>query len=99
MAVVSDISAGLGYSVIKNCLNKVLKLRDTAELGDHIMVQGGTFRNLAVIRALEHELGKRVMVTDYPELMGAYGAALFAREQAAKGQTRAVELAAKREEW
>ena len=92
-AAVSDISAGLGYSVIKNCLNKVLKLRDTAELGDHIMVQGGTFRNLAVIRALEHELGKRVMVTDYPELMGAYGAALFAREQAAKGQTRAVELA------
>jgi predicted CoA-substrate-specific enzyme activase len=79
-ASVADISAGLGYSVIKNCLNKVLKLKDTAELGGHIMVQGGTFRNLAVIRAFENETGKSVMITDYPELMGAYGSALYARK-------------------
>lgn len=91
-AVVPDISAGLGYSVIKNCLNKVLKLKDTSELGEHIMVQGGTFRNLAVIRALENELGKHVMVTDYPELMGAYGAALFAKDRAANGLNREVDL-------
>ena len=81
-ASIADISAGLGYSVIKNCLNKVLKLKDTTELGAHIMVQGGTFRNLAVIRSLENELGKNVMITDYPELMGAYGSALYSAVQA-----------------
>lgn len=91
-ASVADISAGLGYSVIKNCLNKVLKLKDISELGDHIMVQGGTFRNLAVIRALENETGKKVMITDYPELMGAYGSALSAKENAEKGLTGSVAL-------
>lgn len=83
----SDISAGLGYSVVKNCLNKVLKLKDTKELGDNIMVQGGTFRNLPVIRALEIELGKEVMVTDFPELMGAYGSALYAKRKFDLGKT------------
>ena len=91
-ASVADISAGLGYSVVKNCLNKVLKLKDNSELGDHIMVQGGTFRNLAVIRSLENELGKNVMITDYPELMGAYGAALFAKENALKNPYSSVSL-------
>ncbi len=91
-ADVADISAGLGYSVIKNCLNKVLKLKDTSELGAHIMVQGGTFRNVAVIRALENELGRQVMVTDFPELMGAYGAALFARNHAGNDSRREVSL-------
>lgn len=76
-ATVPDISAGLAYSVIKNCLNKVLKLRDFSEMGEHIMVQGGTFRNTALIKAFELETGKTVIVTDYPELMGAYGSALF----------------------
>ncbi len=80
-ASVGDISAGLGYSVIKNCLHKVLKIKDIGELGEHIMVQGGTFRNPAVIRALELESGKEVMITDYPELMGAYGAALYAQKE------------------
>lgn len=83
----ADISAGLGYSVIKNCLNKVLKLKDIKELGEHIMVQGGTFRNLPVIRALEIELGREVMVTDFPELMGAYGTALYAEEIYKTGKT------------
>jgi len=81
-ATVADISAGLGYSVIKNCLNKVLKIKDFSDMGDHIMVQGGTFRNQALIRAFELETGKNVIVTDFPELMGAYGAALFAQKKA-----------------
>lgn len=83
----ADISAGLGYSVIKNCLNKVLKLKDTKELGEHVMVQGGTFRNLPVIRALEIELDREVMITDFPELMGAYGAALYAKRSFETGKT------------
>ena len=77
-ASVSDISAGLAYSVIKNALYKVLKLKDTAQLGDKIVVQGGTFRNQAVLQALELLLDKEVVRSDIPELMGAYGAALTA---------------------
>ncbi|MCR4858821.1 MAG: acyl-CoA dehydratase activase-related protein [Bacteroidales bacterium] len=76
-----DISAGFAYSVIKNCLFKVLKLRRIEELGDHIVVQGGTFKNLAVVRALELLTDRDVRFSDIPELMGAYGCALFAKEQ------------------
>lgn len=76
-----DISAGFAYSVIKNCLFKVLKLRQTSELGDHLVVQGGTFKNLAVVRALELLTQKEVRFSDIPELMGAYGCALYAMEQ------------------
>lgn len=92
-ATVADISAGLGYSVVGNCLNKVLKLKDYIELGEHIMVQGGTFRNFSVLRALEIEIGQEVMITDAPELMGAYGAALYARKKTTDGQTPTVNLA------
>jgi predicted nucleotide-binding protein (sugar kinase/HSP70/actin superfamily) len=77
-AGIPDIAAGLAYSVIKNSLYKVLKLRDTAVLGDRIIAQGGTFRNPAVLRALELLLEKDVIRPDIPELMGAYGAALTA---------------------
>ena len=91
-ASVEDISAGLAISVIKNALYKVLKLRDVDELGSHIVVQGGTFKNPAVHRALEVLTGKQVMCTDMPELMGAYGAALISineyRKQAANGIRR-----------
>jgi predicted CoA-substrate-specific enzyme activase len=83
-AEIADISAGLGFSIIKNCLNKVLKLKDFSPLGDHIMVQGGTFRNPSIIRALELESGKKIMVTDHPELMGAYGAALYALDRSSQ---------------
>ncbi len=76
-----DISAGFAYSVIKNCLFKVLKLRKIEELGNYIVVQGGTFKNLAVVRALEIMTGKDVRFSDIPELMGAYGCALYAMEQ------------------
>ncbi|HEY9124944.1 MAG TPA: acyl-CoA dehydratase activase-related protein, partial [Bacteroidales bacterium] len=77
-ASVADISAGLAYSVVKNCLYKVLKIKDVSELGDNIVVQGGAMRNHAVVRALELLTGKEVIFSDVPELMGAYGAALFA---------------------
>lgn len=75
-----DIAAGLAYSVVKNCLFKVLKISNLNLLGEHIVVQGGTFRNDAVYRALELLSGKSVSTTDYPELMGALGAALYARK-------------------
>lgn len=73
-----DIAAGLAYSVVKNCLFKVLKISNLNLLGEHIVVQGGTFRNDAVYRALEMLSGKTVSSTDHPELMGALGAALYA---------------------
>ncbi|MBT8762723.1 2-hydroxyacyl-CoA dehydratase [Desulfohalobiaceae bacterium Ax17] len=77
-ATVSDISTGLAYSVIKNALYKVLKLKNIDVLGNKIVVQGGTFRNAAVLRALELSLNKDVIRPDISELMGAYGAALTA---------------------
>ncbi|BBO93075.1 acyl-CoA dehydratase activase [Desulfosarcina ovata] len=77
-ATVGDISAGLAYSVIKNALYKVLKLKDVDVLGNKIVVQGGTFRNPAVLRTLEVLLNKEVIRPDLSELMGAYGAALTA---------------------
>lgn len=79
-ASIEDIAAGLSYSVIKNCLFKVLKLKSVNELGDCIVVQGGTFRNPSIIRCLELLTGKQVFISNYPELMGAYGAALYALE-------------------
>jgi len=79
-AKIDDIAAGLAYSVVKNCLFKVLKINNLNALGEHIVVQGGTFRNDAVYRALELLSGKKVSATDYPELMGAFGAALYAKE-------------------
>ncbi len=83
-ASVEDISAGLAISVIKNALYKVLKLHDVNELGDHIVVQGGTFKNPAVHRALEVLTQKDVMCTDMPELMGAYGTALISLKEYTK---------------
>lgn len=77
-ASVGDISAGLAYSVVKNCLYKVLKLRDVSVLGNHIVVQGGTMRNNAVVRAFEQLVAQKVYRSKKPELMGAYGCALFA---------------------
>jgi predicted CoA-substrate-specific enzyme activase len=75
-----EISAGLAYSVIKNCFNKVLKLTDYSLLGDHVVVQGGTFRNQAVLRATELVLDREVVRPPHSELMGAWGAALIGRD-------------------
>ncbi len=80
-ATTQDIAAGLAYSVIKNALYKVLKLKDVSELGDHIVAQGGTFKNHSVLRALENLTGKNVVCSDIPEQMGAFGAALIALEE------------------
>lgn len=79
---VEDIAAGFSYSVIKNCLYKVLKLKNLDELGEKIVVQGGTFRNHSILRALEHITQCEVALSDIPELMGAYGAALYAYQRA-----------------
>ena len=78
---VGDISAGLSYSVIKNAIQKVMKVRDVKTLGAHIVVQGGTFYNDAVLRAFELIVGRDVVRPDIAGLMGAYGAALLAKEQ------------------
>ena len=78
-AGVPDISAGLAYSVIKNALYKVIKLADPSELGAHVVVQGGTFYNKAVLRACERISGAEAVCPDISGLMGAFGAALIAR--------------------
>ena len=77
-ASVADISAGISYSVIKNCLYKVLKLHGNENLGGKIVVQGGTMRNDAVVRAFELLTHTEVARSNMPELMGAYGCALHA---------------------
>ena len=80
-AEVSDISAGLAYSVIKNALYKVIKVSDASELGKHIVVQGGTFYNDAVLRSFEKITGVKAVRPDIAGIMGAFGAALIARER------------------
>lgn len=79
-ASVADISAGIAYSVIKNALYKVIRLKNTKELGTKIVVQGGTFFNDAVLRAFEITTGVEVVRPDIAGLMGAFGAALIAKE-------------------
>jgi predicted CoA-substrate-specific enzyme activase len=79
-ADVADISAGIAFSVIKNALFKVMQLKDVSSLGDHIVVQGGTFYNDAVLRCMEKLLGRDVIRPDIAGIMGAYGAAILALE-------------------
>lgn len=83
-ATVDDIAAGLAYSVIKNCLYKVLKLKDVSVLGKNIVAQGGTMRNDAVVRTLELLTGTEVTRCNIPELMGAFGCALYAMQHSGK---------------
>ena len=80
-AEVADISAGLAYSVIKNALFKVIKVSDASELGSHIVVQGGTFYNNAVLRSFEKIADCEAIRPDIAGIMGAFGAALIARER------------------
>ena len=91
-APVADISAGLAYSVIKNALYKVIKLSDAADLGRHVVVQGGTFYNRAVLRAFEKIAGTEVTCPDISGIMGAFGAALIARERYAGQETAMMPL-------
>lgn len=85
-ASVGDISAGLSYSVIKNALLKVIKIRDPKDMGKKIIVQGGTFYNNAVLRAFEIISGREAVRPDIAGLMGAFGAALIAKERVEDGK-------------
>ena len=80
-ASVADISAGLSYSVVKNALFKVIKIRDPQAMGEKIIVQGGTFMNASVLRAFELTCGREVVRPDKAGLMGAYGSALVAMQR------------------
>ena len=81
-ASVEDISAGLAISIVKNAIYKVLRMSSADDLGQHIVVQGGTFLNDAVLRAFEQELGRDVTRPTIAGIMGAFGAALAAKELA-----------------
>lgn len=85
-ASINDISAGLAISVVKNALYKVIRTANASELGKNIVVQGGTFLNDAVLRAFELELGHNVIRPTIAGLMGAYGAALYAKDKAVKNK-------------
>lgn len=91
-ATVQDISAGLAYSVIKNALYKVIKLTHASQLGSHIVVQGGTFHNQAVLRAFEKISGVKAVCPDISGIMGAFGAALLAKEACMDGKTTMLPL-------
>ena len=92
-ATVADISAGLAYSVIKNALFKVIKVSDASELGSNIVVQGGTFYNDAVLRSFEKIANCKAIRPDIAGIMGAFGAALIARENYEAGyQTTMLSL-------
>ena len=91
-ASVADISAGLSYSVVKNCLYKVLKI-GSHSIGKNIVVQGGTMRNDAIVKAFENIMGTKVFRSSSPELMGAYGCAVAAAESVkSKEQVAAKEI-------
>ncbi|MDR1778405.1 MAG: 2-hydroxyacyl-CoA dehydratase [Clostridiales Family XIII bacterium] len=92
-ATIGDISAGLSYSVIKNALYKVIKLRNTDEAGEKIVVQGGTFLNDAVLRSIEDIMGREVVRPDIAGNMGAYGAALIALENYIPGSESGIATA------
>jgi predicted CoA-substrate-specific enzyme activase len=89
-ATVGDISASLSYSVIKNALFKVIKLRKPEDLGSHIVVQGGTFYNDAILRSFEAITGQKAVRPDIAGLMGAFGAAVIARNKYREGQVSSL---------
>lgn len=96
-ATVGDISAGLAVSVVKNALYKVIRARSADDIGKNVVVQGGTFLNDSVLRSFEMELGRPVVRPAIAGLMGAFGAALYARSLQPEGESRvltAAELAA-----
>ena len=93
-ATVADIAAGLCHSIVLNALHKVLRIADTKQLGEHVLVQGGTFLNDAILRAFELYIGREVIRPDISGLMGAYGAALIAKERTTP-ETAEVDLSEK----
>lgn len=89
-ATVGDIAAGLSYSVIRNALQKVIKIRDPKDLGENIVVQGGTFYGDAIVRSFELLSGRKVVRPEIPGLMGALGAALIAKERYEEGKKSSI---------
>ncbi len=89
-ASVENISAGLSISVVKNALYKVIRCASAHDLGRNIVVQGGTFLNNAVLRSFEQEIGHHVIRPEYSAVMGAYGAALYARSKCKEGMKSSV---------
>ncbi|GAA0784632.1 acyl-CoA dehydratase activase-related protein [Hathewaya limosa] len=89
-ASIGDISAGLSYSVIKNALYKVIKIRDSKAMGSKIIVQGGTFYNDAVLRSFELISKRKAIRPDISGIMGAFGAALISRERYKKGYNTTI---------
>ena len=89
-AEVADISAGLAYSVIKNALQKVIKVTDPTDLGKHIVVQGGTFYNEAVLRAFEKISTREAIRPDISGIMGAFGAAVISRDKYVAGEESTI---------
>ncbi|MEG2658997.1 MAG: acyl-CoA dehydratase activase, partial [Clostridiales bacterium] len=89
-ATVEDISAGLSYSVIKNALYKVIKIRRPEEFGEKILAQGGTFYNEAILRAFEKETKRNIVRPDISGLMGAMGAAIIAQERYVEGHKSTI---------
>ncbi len=90
-ASVGDISAGLSYSVVRNALYKVIKIKDPDQLGQKVVVQGGTFLNDAILRCFEKVTGREVIRPNIAGLMGAFGAALIARERYSGQPTTLIE--------
>ena len=88
-ASIEDISAGISASVVKNAIYKVIRAKSAQELGSHVVVQGGTFLNDAVLRAFERELGINVVRPSIAGLMGAYGSALYAKKRS-KGESKVI---------
>ncbi|MDF2524699.1 MAG: CoA-substrate-specific enzyme activase, partial [Clostridiales bacterium] len=89
-ATVGEISAGLSFSVIKNALLKVIKIRDPQEMGKKIIVQGGTFYNDAILRSFELIAGREAVRPDISGLMGAFGAALISLERYEEGHVSSL---------
>jgi len=95
-ATIENISAGLSISVVKNALYKVIRAASAKQLGEHIVVQGGTFLNNAVLRAFEQEIGHDVVRPEMAGIMGAYGAALYAQANS-NGESTIVDIAGLKE--
>ncbi|MBQ8291184.1 MAG: 2-hydroxyacyl-CoA dehydratase [Clostridia bacterium] len=93
-ATVEDISAGISSSVVKNALYKVIRARSAEEIGENIVVQGGTFMNDAVLRSFEKETGKHVVRPAIAGLMGAFGAAIYAKERQTREKSTMLSKAA-----
>lgn len=91
-AKIGDISAGISTSIIKNALYKVIRIRDPKELGEKIVVQGGTFYNDTVLRSFERITGREVIRPDIAGIMGAFGIALLAKERCFKDKSSLLEL-------